>query len=276
MKLSEIVQAIDAEVLCCEDRVREIDIQTAYASDLMSDVLAFCAPGSMLLTGLTNIQIVRTAQMLDLPVIVFVRGKTPLEDTIRLAENTGFPCSSPPGACTKPAGSSTGRAFPPVLRPQEGIGSVDAPVCLEYQVEGDDFLAAGEASNNIKETLKMLGVPSHICRRAAVVTYEVEMNLVIHAGGGLLKASIYPEHLEILAVDQGSRDPRREQGHPGRMVHRAGPYPGDGVRRGHGSSQHQGETPTSSGSIRRWDGEPPSDPSSSSPRSRRRPRVRMR
>ena len=91
MKLSEIVQAIDAEVLCCEDRVREIDIQTAYASDLMSDVLAFCAPGSMLLTGLTNIQIVRTAQMLDLPVIVFVRGKTPLEDTIRLAENNGIP-----------------------------------------------------------------------------------------------------------------------------------------------------------------------------------------
>ena len=79
---------------------------------------------------------------------------------------------------------------------------MDAPVCLEYQVEGDDFLAAGEASNNIKETLKMLGVPSHICRRAAVVTYEVEMNLVIHAGGGLLKASIYPEHLEILAVDR--------------------------------------------------------------------------
>lgn len=80
---------------------------------------------------------------------------------------------------------------------------MDGPVCLEYQVEGDDFLAAGEASNNIKETLKMLGVPSGICRRAAVVTYEVEMNLVIHAGGGILKASISPERLVILAEDQG-------------------------------------------------------------------------
>ena len=45
----------------------------------------------MLLTGLTNIQIVRTAQMLDLPAIVFVRGKMPQEDTIRLAESAGIP-----------------------------------------------------------------------------------------------------------------------------------------------------------------------------------------
>ena len=91
MKLSEAVQAIDAKVLCCEDQVRDIEVHYAYASDLMSDVLAFCAPGSMLLTGLTNIQIVRTAQMLDLPAIVFVRGKMPQDDTIRLAESAGIP-----------------------------------------------------------------------------------------------------------------------------------------------------------------------------------------
>jgi len=88
---------------------------------------------------------------------------------------------------------------------------VDVPVSLEYSVEGDDFLAAGEASNNIKETLKMLGVPSPICRRAAVVTYEMEMNLVIHAGGGTLKAMIYPDKLEILTIDQGPGIPDVEK-----------------------------------------------------------------
>ena len=57
----------------------------------MSDVLAFCTPGSLLLTGLTNVQIVRTAQMLDIPAIVFVRGKVPLEETVQLAKDNGIP-----------------------------------------------------------------------------------------------------------------------------------------------------------------------------------------
>lgn len=57
----------------------------------MSDVLAFCTPGSLLLTGLTNVQIVRTAQMLDIYAIVFVRGKVPLEETVQLAKDNGIP-----------------------------------------------------------------------------------------------------------------------------------------------------------------------------------------
>lgn len=57
----------------------------------MSDVLAFCSPGALLLTGLTNVQIVRTAQMLDIPAVVFVRGKIPLEETVTLAKSSGIP-----------------------------------------------------------------------------------------------------------------------------------------------------------------------------------------
>ncbi len=49
-----------------------------------------------------------------------------------------------------------------------------APVCLEYRIEGNDFMVAGAASNNIKNTLKMLGIPSDVCRRVAVITYEAE------------------------------------------------------------------------------------------------------
>ena len=78
MKLSEIAGLINASPLCGGERLNDIDVPNAYACDLMSDVLAFCAPGSLLLTGLTNVQIVRTAQMLDIPAVIFVRGKIPL------------------------------------------------------------------------------------------------------------------------------------------------------------------------------------------------------
>lgn len=77
------------------------------------------------------------------------------------------------------------------------------PICLEYKIEGNDYIIAGTASNNIKNTLKMIGVDSNICRRAAIITYEAEMNLVIHAGGGLLKALITEDSLEICACDEG-------------------------------------------------------------------------
>ena len=80
---------------------------------------------------------------------------------------------------------------------------MSAPVCQEYRIEGNDYVDAGAASNNIKNTLKMLGLSSDICRRAAVVTYEAEMNLVIHAGGGTLKAMIYEDHVELYAIDEG-------------------------------------------------------------------------
>ena len=77
------------------------------------------------------------------------------------------------------------------------------PIYLEYDVEADNFQTAGAASNNVKETLKMLGVTSAIVRRAAIITYEAEMNLVIHGGGGKIIANINEGNVEILTVDQG-------------------------------------------------------------------------
>jgi len=85
------------------------------------------------------------------------------------------------------------------------------PVCLEYKIEGNDYMVAGTASNNIKNTLKMLGVDMGICRRAAIITYEAEMNLVIHAGGGRLKAVICEDSLEVSAIDEGPGIPDIEK-----------------------------------------------------------------
>lgn len=91
MTFEEVAKRVNAKTLCGEDKLAGIEVDKAYACDLMSDVLAFCAPGALLITGLTNIQIVRTAQMLDIPAVLFVRGKVPQQETVKLATEAGIP-----------------------------------------------------------------------------------------------------------------------------------------------------------------------------------------
>lgn len=85
------------------------------------------------------------------------------------------------------------------------------PFVVEFDIEADDFVTAGTASNNIKKTLKMLGISSDLCRRAAVVLYEAEMNLVIHGGGGVLKALIGEDRVTLFAIDHGKGIPDLEK-----------------------------------------------------------------
>ena len=89
MKLSKVCELLDAKVLCCEEEL-ERDVKSACGSDMMSDVLAFVKDQSILLTGLLNPQTVRTAQMMDMKCIVFVRGKHPDASTVALAESNGI------------------------------------------------------------------------------------------------------------------------------------------------------------------------------------------
>lgn len=90
MTLREVKEILDAEVLVGHDKMGR-EVTTAFGADLMSDVLAFAQPGSLLLTGLTNPQVVRTADVLDIAAIIMVRGKVPLLDTLDLAEELGIP-----------------------------------------------------------------------------------------------------------------------------------------------------------------------------------------
>ena len=89
MKISEIKKILDAKVLCCEDKL-DTDVCSACGSDMMSDVLAFVKDHGILLTGLVNPQTVRTAMMMDLKCIVFVRDKKPSEEMIELAKEAGI------------------------------------------------------------------------------------------------------------------------------------------------------------------------------------------
>lgn len=84
MKIREIIAILDARVLCGEELLDQ-EVSTACGSDLMSDVLAFVKEKTVLITGLTNIHVIRTAEMLDIHCIVFARGKVPAEEVLEEA-----------------------------------------------------------------------------------------------------------------------------------------------------------------------------------------------
>jgi predicted transcriptional regulator len=88
--LREVRDILDAEVFVGHDQLDK-EVKTAFGADLMSDVLAFAKEGSLLLTGLTNPQIVRTSDVLDIAAIIIVRGKRPLPETTQLAEELYIP-----------------------------------------------------------------------------------------------------------------------------------------------------------------------------------------
>ena len=86
MKLSEVKELLGADVYAGAHRM-DMEIKQACGSDLMSDVLAFVKEQALLLTGLQNLQVLRTAEMMDIEVVVFVRGKVPGQDIIDFAES---------------------------------------------------------------------------------------------------------------------------------------------------------------------------------------------
>ncbi|PMQ01641.1 MAG: hypothetical protein CBR30_04335 [Dictyoglomus sp. NZ13-RE01] len=89
MKAREIVALINGEVLAGEHLLDEIDIKRGFSADLMSDVLSLVECKNkdvVLITGITNPQIIRTAEMLDIPMVIVARGKIVPEETINLAK----------------------------------------------------------------------------------------------------------------------------------------------------------------------------------------------
>ena len=89
MKISKMQELLNAKVLCCEENLGK-HVYSAFGCDLMSDVLAYVTDQSVLLTGLVNPQVIRTALMMDMVCIIFVRSKAPNEEMINLARENGI------------------------------------------------------------------------------------------------------------------------------------------------------------------------------------------
>jgi predicted transcriptional regulator len=89
MKILEIKELLGAEVLVGEEWM-DHEVHSACGCDMMSDVLAFVKDQAVLLTGLCNPQVIRTATMMDMRCVVFVRGKRPANDVLALAQDSGI------------------------------------------------------------------------------------------------------------------------------------------------------------------------------------------
>jgi predicted transcriptional regulator len=89
MKLSEVANLVEAEVLCGNEKMN-VEVKQGFASDLMSDVLTLSTNDVMLITGLANLQAVRTAEMSDIQVVLFVRDKQIGDDIVELGNDLGL------------------------------------------------------------------------------------------------------------------------------------------------------------------------------------------
>jgi predicted transcriptional regulator len=111
MKLGEIIKIINGVELN-HNGAHDYEIKGACGADLMSDVLATIQPDAILLTGLCNPQIIRTAQMADVRAIILVRGKNPPSETIQLASEEGIPLISTPFGMFEVCGRLYGAGLP--------------------------------------------------------------------------------------------------------------------------------------------------------------------
>jgi len=89
MKLSQVVKLTKGKILCGDEQL-ESDLGQAFSSDLMSDVLTLGLTDILLITGLVNLQVIRTAEMADIKHVLLVRNKTVSEDIIELAKSSGI------------------------------------------------------------------------------------------------------------------------------------------------------------------------------------------
>lgn len=76
-------------------------------------------------------------------------------------------------------------------------------ITFRYEIPGDDFTRAGEASSDVKNKLKMMGVSNNVIRKTAIAMYEGEINMVIHADGGIITVEITDDNIRIVLADKG-------------------------------------------------------------------------
>lgn len=78
-----------------------------------------------------------------------------------------------------------------------------APLRFRYEIDGENFTSAGEASVKVKKSLRQLGFSPEVIRKVAIAMYEGEINMVIHANGGYAEVTVYPDRIEIVLCDHG-------------------------------------------------------------------------
>lgn len=209
MQIRLIKEVLEAAVIEGEDRL-DLAVDDVYASDLMSDVLAFGKPNSILLTGLATQQAVISAHMAEFKGVVFIRGKRSKDGSDRFARDNHLVLLSTKfdmyDACVRIDSMKRG-GYP---GPEAGlIAQTPAEMSLsrEFSLQGSDFTNAGMVSTEVKSILKKIGLNPKLVRRVAISTYEGEMNVVMHARRAKVSLTITPRLVEVVIDDEGKGIP---------------------------------------------------------------------
>lgn len=209
LDLSRIQHALGADVVVGAGRL-DTPITGMYASDLMSDVLAYGKPGSALLTGLNSQQAAISAYMAEFKAVIFIRGKKPVAAICKFAEEKGLVVLSARDdmfeACAKVAGlDHAGEA--PVEAAGVTVRTDDDAIRYEFSIDGKDFASAGMVSTQVKTILKTVGVDPALVRRVAISTYEGEMNVVMHAIRARVVLVMDDREIRMVIDDEGKGIP---------------------------------------------------------------------
>lgn len=206
MAIGVLRDVLEAATLAGEDRL-ETSIELVYASDLMSDVLAFGRPNSLLLTGLATQQAVISAHMAEFKAVVFIRGKKAKESCVRVARENNLVLMTTPldmyDACVRVdaarQGGSPGAARLSIVP----TGPERILLSREFPIEGGNFATAGFVSTEVKSILKKIGFDPRLIRKVAISAFEAEMNVVMHARGGMVKLDVAPTVIHLVVEDEG-------------------------------------------------------------------------
>jgi anti-sigma regulatory factor (Ser/Thr protein kinase) len=212
LSIDKIAESLQASVIVGED-LQDTIISGIYASDLMSDVLAYGKTGAALLTGLNTIQAAISSYMAEFKAIIFLRGKIPTEDIRKFATEKGLIIMTTKAdmyeACIRianingsiqPSGSASLAS-----KEDKNITSHN------FHIEGKDFASAGMVSTQVKSILKTIGYDPTLIRRVAISTYESEMNVVMHAVRAEVTLCASDQEIIVTIADEGKGIPDVEK-----------------------------------------------------------------
>ncbi len=209
VEIRMIKDVLQATVIEGEDKL-DTAVERVYASDLMSDVLAFGRSNSILFTGLASQQAVISAHMAEFKGVVFVRGKMPKDGSKEFARENDLVLLSTEldmyDACVRIESVRRGNDAGLKARPA-GERSEKMLLGHEFFIEGSDFANAGMASTKVKSILKKIGFDPKLVRRVAISTYEGEMNVVMHAQRAKVKLAVTSGLIEVVIDDEGKGIP---------------------------------------------------------------------
>jgi serine/threonine-protein kinase RsbT len=204
INIEKIRDALKATVYAGDELNGEF-VTGVYASDLMSDVLAYGKAGSLLLTGLNTVQAAVSAYVAEFKGIILLRSKVPEPDILDFASDKHLLVLSTDDdmyeACVKIAGIEG--EIPVAEAIAEPAKKSDYITTHTFTIGGQDFANAGMVSTQVKTILKSIGYDPQLVRRVAISTYEAEMNVVMHAKRGHVILTASDKEIEIIINDEG-------------------------------------------------------------------------